>query len=124
MQNGIIRSTKQLPSDDPRLKQIGIEDPKPETSWNYNLGLTATLGKNLLLTIDAYQIDISDRIIITEDLNVNNITALKNLFPNFQEITFFTNAINTGTKGIDVVASYKQNIGAKSKFTASVALIS
>ncbi len=122
VQNGIIRSTKQLPSDDPRLKQIGIEDPKPETSWNYNLGLTATLGKNLLLTIDAYQIDISDRIIITENLNVNNITALKNLFPNFQEITFFTNAINTGTKGIDVVASYKQNIGAKSKFTASVAL--
>lgn len=122
VQNGIIRSTKQLPSDDPRLKQIGIEDPKPETSWNYNVGLTATLGKNLLLTIDAYQIDISDRIIITENLNVNNITALKSLFPNFQEITFFTNAINTGTKGIDVVASYKQNIGAKSKFTASVAL--
>lgn len=122
VQNGIIRSTKQLPSDDPRLKQIGIEDPKPETSWNYNLGLTATLGKNLLLTIDAYQIDISDRIIITENLNVNNIAALKSLFPNFQEITFFTNAINTGTKGIDVVASYKQNIGAKSKFTASVAL--
>lgn len=122
VQNGIIRSTKQLPSDEPRLKQIGIEDPKPETSWNYNLGITAKVGNNLLLTVDAYQIDITDRIIITENLNVNNITALKNLFPNFQEITFFTNAINTGTKGIDVVASYKNSISPKSKFTASVAL--
>jgi iron complex outermembrane recepter protein len=122
VQNGVIRSTKQLPSDDARLAKIGIEDPKPETSWNYNVGITAKLGTNFLFTVDAYQIDITDRIIVTENLNVNNITALKNNFTGFQEITFFTNAINTGTKGIDVVASYKQNLGAKSKLTASVAL--
>ncbi len=122
VQNGIIRSTKQLPSDDIRLAKIGIEDPKPETSWNYNLGVTAKLGANFLFTVDAYQIDITDRIIVTENLNVNNITALKNIFTGFQEITFFTNAINTGTKGIDIVASYKQALGAKSKLTASVAL--
>ncbi|MES2517724.1 MAG: TonB-dependent receptor [Bacteroidota bacterium] len=122
VQNGVIRSTKQLPSDDPRLAKIGIEDPKPETSWNYNLGVTAKLGSNFLLTVDAYQIDITDRIIVTENLNVNNIAALKANFAGFQEITFFTNAINTGTKGIDLVASYKQALGAKSKLTASIAL--
>jgi iron complex outermembrane recepter protein len=122
VQNGVIRSTKQLPSDDARLAKIGIEDPKPETSWNYNVGITAKLGTNFLFTVDAYQIDITDRIIVTENLNVNNITALKNNFTGFQEITFFTNAINTGTKGIDVVASYKKSLGAKSKLTASVAL--
>lgn len=122
VQNGIIRSTKQLPSDDPRLAKIGIEDPKPETSWNYNLGVTAQVGQNFLFTVDAYQIDITDRIIVTENLAVANITALKNLFTGFQEITFFTNAINTGTKGIDLVTSYKHNVGAKGKFTASVAL--
>ena len=122
VQNGVIKSTKQLPSDDIRLAKIGIEDPKPETSWNYNLGITAKLGANFLFTVDAYQIDITDRIIVTENLNVNNITALKNNFAGFQEITFFTNAINTGTKGIDVVASYKQALGARSKLTASVAL--
>jgi iron complex outermembrane recepter protein len=122
VQNGVIRSTKQLPSDDPRLAKIGIEDPKPETSWNYNVGVTAKAGANFLFTVDAYQIDITDRIIVTENLNVNNITALKNNFTGFQEITFFTNAINTGTKGIDVVASYKKSLGTKSKLTASVAL--
>ena len=122
VQNGIIRSTKQLPSDDPRLAKIGIENPKPETSWNYNLGVTAQVGQNFLFTVDAYQIDITDRIIVTENLAVANITALKNLFPGFQEITFFTNAINTGTKGIDLVGSYKHHVGAKGKFTASVAL--
>lgn len=122
VQNGAIRSTKQLPSDDARLAKIGIEDPKAETSWNYNVGFTAKAGANFLFTVDAYQIDITDRIIVTENLNVANITALKNNFLNFQEITFFTNAINTGTKGIDVVASYKKSLGAKSKLTASIAL--
>lgn len=122
VQNGLIRSTKQLPSDDPRLAKIGIEDPKAETSWNYNLGITAKLGANFLFTVDAYQIDITDRIIVTENLNVNNIAALRNNFTGFQEVTFFTNAINTGTRGIDVVASYKKSLGAKSKLTASVAL--
>ncbi len=121
VQNGVIRSTKQLPSDDPRLAKIGIEDPKAETSWNYNVGITAKAGANFLFTVDAYQIDITDRIIVTENLNVANITALKNNFTGFQEITFFTNAINTGTKGIDVVASYKKSLGTKSKLTASVA---
>ena len=122
VQNGVIRSTKQLPSEDPRLAKIGIEDPKAETSWNYNVGITAKVGANFLFTVDAYQIDITDRIIVTENLNVNNITALKNNFTGFQEITFFTNAINTGTKGIDVVASYKKALGTKSKLTASIAL--
>jgi iron complex outermembrane recepter protein len=122
VQNGIIRSTKQLPSDEPRLAKIGIEDPKPETSWNYNIGITAKAGANFLFTVDAYQIDITDRIIVTENLNVANIAALKSNFLNFQEITFFTNAINTGTKGIDIVASYKKALGTKSKITASVAL--
>jgi iron complex outermembrane recepter protein len=122
VQNGIIRSTKQLPSSDTRLKAIGIDAPTPETSWNYNLGITAKLGKDFLFTVDAYQIDIKDRIIVTENLVVNNIAALKTNFVGLQEITFFTNAINTGTKGIDVVASYKHDINPKSKLTASVAL--
>ena len=121
VQNGVIRSTKQLPSDDPRLARIGIEDPKAESSWNYNLGFTAKAGASFLFTVDAYRIDITDRIIVTENLNVNNIAALRNNFAGFQEVTFFTNAINTGTRGIDVVASYKKSLGTKSKLTASVA---
>jgi iron complex outermembrane recepter protein len=122
VQSGVITSTKQLPSSDVRLAQLGIEDPKPETSWNYNLGVTAQVGKNFLFTLDAYQIDITNRIIITENLAVASITALKPLFAGFREITFFTNAISTKTQGVDLVASYKQAISPKSRLTASIAL--
>lgn len=121
VQSGVITSTKQLPSDDPRLAKVGIEAPKPETSWNYNLGFTAQAGRNFLFTIDAYQIDIADRIIITENLAVANVAALKPLFTGFREITFFTNQINTRTQGIDLVASYKTQLG-KNRLNASLAL--
>jgi iron complex outermembrane recepter protein len=122
VQVGVLSSTKQLPSDEPKLKQLGIEDPKPETSLNYNLGVTAKAGNNFLFTVDAYQIDIKDRIIITENFNTKDIAALKTLFAGVQQVTFFTNAISTQTKGVDLVASYKNQINEKSRFTSSVAL--
>lgn len=125
VQAGVIRQTKQLPSNDTRLLQLGIEDPKPELSWNYNVGLTAKAGSKLLFTLDAYQIDVSDRIIISEQLPVNaSNPALLAAFPvntGTREITFFTNHINTRTKGIDFVTSYKQNFTPKKGLNASVA---
>ena len=113
VQAGVIRQTKQLRSDDPRLLLLGIEQPRPELSWNYNVGLTAQAGSKFLVTVDAYEIDVQDRIIISEQLPVTSaIPALVNAFPSstgIREVTFFTNHINTKTKGIDFVTSYKQN---------------
>jgi iron complex outermembrane recepter protein len=122
VQSGVITATKQLSSDDPRLAQVGIEDPQSETSWNYNLGVTAKIGRDFLFTVDGYQVDIDNRIIITENLKVANIAALKKVFTGFNEITFFTNAVNTQTRGVDIVASYKKAINKRSKLTASLAL--
>lgn len=113
VQAGQIRYTKQYRSDDPLLDTIGISDPVPEISWSYSLGVTAKAGQKFLIAIDAYQIDIKDKIIISEALSVNNITALRTrlLSSGIQQISFFTNHVNTQTRGIDVVASYKTGIG-------------
>ena len=51
-----------------------------------------------------------------------SIAALKPLFPGFNEIMFFTNQISTQTHGVDLVASYKEQISPKSRLTASLAL--
>jgi iron complex outermembrane receptor protein len=124
-QVGIIRQTKQLRSDDPRLPQLGVNYPHLELSWNYNLGLTAKAGKLFLFTLDAYQINVSDRIVISEQLPVGStIPALLKAFPastGIKEITFFTNHINTRTKGIDVVAQFKQRFTRKHAINASLA---
>ncbi len=125
VQAGVIRQTKQLPSNDPKLAQLGIEDPNPELSWNYNVGLTAKAGSKLLFTLDAYQIDVTNRIIISEQLPVTAATpALLGAYPastGIREITFFTNHINTRTRGIDFVTSFKHNFTAKQGLNASVA---
>lgn len=124
VQAGAIRQTKQLPSSDPRLKTLGIEDPKAETSWNYNLGVTAKANDKLLFTLDAYQIDIKDRIIISEALTTTAVPAVKTLLTGtpIQEISFFTNHLSTRTTGIDFVTTFKHAFNEKSRFNASLAL--
>lgn len=122
VQAGAIIQTKQLPNSDPRLAQLGIEKPKAENSLNYNLGLTAKAGDKFLFTLDAYQIDITDRIILSERMIVSSIASLKPLFPGISEIRFFTNHINTRTRGIDFVTTFNHKFSSKSKLTASLAL--
>jgi iron complex outermembrane recepter protein len=126
VQAGAIRQTKQLPSDDKRLLALGIESPKAENSWNYNLGLTAKVGTQLLFTLDAYQIDISDRIIISEALTTAAVPAVKAAFTgtSIQEVSFFTNQLSTKTQGIDFVTTFKHNFNDDNRFTASLALTS
>lgn len=122
VQAGAIIQTKQLPNSDERLAKLGIEKPKAENSLNYNLGITAKAGDKFLFTLDAYQIDITDRIILSERMIVNSIAALKPLFPGISEIRFFTNHINTRTRGIDFVTTFNHKFSPKSKLTASLAL--
>jgi iron complex outermembrane recepter protein len=121
VQAGAILQTKQLPSTDARLEKIGIAKPKAEDSWNYNVGLTAKVGEKLLFTADVYQIDIKNRIIISEALGVSGIAALKSNFTGLTQISFFTNHLNTRTQGLDLVATFKHSFNDDNRFTASVA---
>jgi iron complex outermembrane receptor protein len=82
-------------------KAIGLPDLKQETSINYSAGFTAKPAKNFVITADAYLINIKDRIVITSSISDDRISAL-----GVESGRFFTNAIDTRTKGIDVVATY------------------
>ena len=127
VQAGAIVQTKQLRNNDARLIPLGVAAPKAETSWNYSAGVAAQLGEHLLLTVDAYQIDIQDRIINSERLikgtAPSGIKALQTAdFAGISEIRFFTNAIDTRTRGIDLVSTYKTEFSERSRLSASLAL--
>ena len=130
VQSGAIVQTKQLRNDDARLIPLGVAAPKAETSWNYSLGVAAKVSENLLFTLDAYQIDIMDRIINSERLIKGagtaanpGIKALQNAdFAGISEIRFFTNAIDTRTRGLDLVSTYKTDFSERSRLSASLAL--
>ena len=87
---------------------LGIPKLKEETSQNYSVGFTARPFKGFELTVDAYQIDIDNRIILTNNFTGGNDSALKAQLAAVGASTanFFTNAIDTRARGLEAVASY------------------
>lgn len=111
LNSGIFRNDSDI------AKQLGIPKLKEETSNNYSFGIVYSPLKNLHFTVDAYQIKIDNRIILTGNLGNDPygdpVPELQALFATYGAQTgrFFTNAINTTTKGVDFVADYDTNIG-------------
>ncbi|MTI33477.1 TonB-dependent receptor [Xanthovirga aplysinae] len=120
---GDVVNVLHLRQDDDLVKELGYGNLKAETSLDFNLGVTAQVGGKLLVTVDAYQIKVKDRIIISENLDVNDIGLADNqevINGNIGEIQFFTNAVDTKTQGLDLVLTYNENLG-KGKLIGSMA---
>lgn len=87
---------------------LGANPLKPEKSVNLSAGFTLTPLANLDISVDAYRIDLDDRITRTGLLSGAGVSTIlvANGFSGDQYVRYFTNAIDTQTKGIDVVATY------------------
>lgn len=123
--DGVLLNNGTFRNDSDVAKQLGIPKLKEETSVNMSLGLTAHVSNNFNVTVDAYKINIDDRIIYTGSLGNdpygNPIDELRELFAPYgvETARFFTNAVNSTTKGVDVVMNYKLGLK-KSKFNFSL----
>ncbi len=96
-------------------KAFGIDNLKEETSVNISAGFTARPHPKFSVTADAYLITIDDRIVLTSRFTDGNPTFARILEP-FKEfgvgqVQFFSNAVDTETKGVDVVAAYFTRMG-------------
>lgn len=93
-------------------KALGVPPLKQETSVNASLGFTSELGSGFTLTVDGYYVRIKDRVVLTGQFsdNLPEISdALKQL--NVSQVQFFTNAISTRTRGIDIVLAHHAQVG-------------
>ena len=107
--NGIIvsNSSKIVHNKSEVAKSIGVPSLEAEKSLNLNTGFMATIFNHINLTVDGYWIQIKDRIVQSGGFNRRNnrqmdsILNLLNLDVN--RVSFFTNAINTRTIGLDIV---------------------
>lgn len=113
--------TIQLASNDSDLaKTVGIPQLKQETSLNGSAGFTFNTGK-FTATVDGYYIKVKDRIVLTGNFNQDDDAIGQILIDNhIDQAQFFTNAIDTRTKGIDVILNYTDNIG-PGKLSATLA---
>ena len=96
-----------FPTDAPAAQALGAKQLDAEDSVNLTAGFVYTQG-NFSLTVDAYRIDIDDRIVLSENLSgaaVQQILADAGEL-NTESVRYFTNAIDSRTQGVDIVATY------------------
>ena len=93
---------------------LGIPKLKQEDSYSYSAGLTYKVPQtSLTFTVDGYFVQIKNRIVLTGQfarpggVQTGNNLLLQQAFDvaGANSATFFTNAINTESKGIDFIIS-------------------
>jgi len=113
--NGVPFDTGTFPSISPVGKALGGVPLEPEKSKNYSLGAVFHQG-NLEVTLDGYEIDVDNRIVLSETLTGSataapgsNAAVIFNLLQPFgaSAARFFTNGVDMETRGVDFVASYR-----------------
>ena len=87
---GMLELFRLLPVSDPAAIAEGAVPLKEEESTNLSIGFVYDSGPAFNLTVDYFQIDVDDRITL---VNAGN------------NIQYFSNLIDTETKGFDIVAA-------------------
>ena len=98
VQEGTLKPT------DPLCVALGGVALVPEDAQNISAGFTTSFIDNLNLSIDYYSVDVTNKIIKSRSLPVEGSTE-------FSELAFYTNALDTKTSGLDIVATYRLSGG-------------
>jgi iron complex outermembrane recepter protein len=115
--DGIPTEVGTFSNDSKTAQLLGIPQLKEETSKSVSIGFTGKLpDANLSFTVDGYFIRIDDRVVYTGQFKPSNDGSpgdelFKRLLSqaNAGSATFFSNAIDTESKGLDIVITHKAN---------------
>ena len=105
---GVAADIRLAPNASELARLVGIPELREERSRNLSVGFTWVPRPELDFTVDAYQIGIKDRIVLTggftqDDPDIGPILTELNLV----EARFFTNAIDTTTRGVDLTVGHR-----------------
>jgi iron complex outermembrane recepter protein len=101
-----------FPVDHPVSRALGATPLHAETSVNLSGGLAYSPWNDLTFTADAYYIAVNGRILLTAELTGDSIAAiLGRAGQTAQSARYFTNALTTHTKGVDLTANWDRQLG-------------
>jgi iron complex outermembrane receptor protein len=118
--NGVPVDVLTVPADSALASALGAQPLKAEQSTNYSIGAVFRTGA-LELTVDAYRIEITDRIVLSENIQGSAtgtptqqaiFALISPLSPTASAARFFINGVDSETEGLDVVARYGLEPGA------------
>ncbi len=106
---GTLVEVSTFPVTSNAARQLGASPLKPEKSVNFGAGIVLKPIDNLSITIDAYQIKIEDRIVLSENLGAGTTAtdAQIRAIAGGTAGRFFINGIDTRSRGVEAVATYK-----------------
>ncbi len=106
--NGVPFDITTFPATNAVAAALGAQPLDAEKSTNYAVGAVVRLGP-VNVTIDAYRIEVRDRIVLSENLTQANVRAFLQSrgFVGIGGGRFFINGVDTTTEGIDIIANYK-----------------
>lgn len=115
--------TGTFPVGSTAARALGAQPLKAEKARNLSIGAQWQPNRNWTTTVDLYRIDIDDRIVFSSNLQLANAPALSRALAAqgvfVGAARYFTNAVDTRTKGVDVVSTYRLNFaqGARADLT-------
>ncbi|NWE48904.1 TonB-dependent receptor plug domain-containing protein [Pseudomonas gingeri] len=101
-----------LRANSPEAQALGGKALKPEESTNYSLGLVWRPMDNASVTVDAYRINIDNRITLSDQLPASVVTPIfaGTPYANIQSAAFYTNVADTRTDGIELTGNYQWDL--------------
>jgi len=104
--------------ESPVAQALGASPLQAEDSVSYSLGFTARPAASVSITADAYSIKIDDRVVLSGRFTATDPDIADLLEPfGVNGAQFFTNAIDTETEGLDLVAAWSTRIGSRATYS-------
>jgi len=99
-------------NDSTLTTRLGVPTLKEEESDNISIGLIYSPKENIDISVDFYQINIDDRIVISSKLGMGISPLLDQVFTEAMVTKgqFFLNGADTRTRGTDIVATWQRKI--------------
>jgi iron complex outermembrane receptor protein len=100
------------PTNSTAARVLGINQLTEERSKSYGVGFAYQLAHKLELSVDAYQIDVDDRIFLTGAFNAGEVgNNYEEVIGTQGEAQFFVNGGDIRSKGLEIVSNYTTGIG-------------
>ena len=122
LNNGVLQNVGNFAVSDPVSIALGASPLKAEKSKSYSAGVVLTPGHGLTFSLDAFKIDIDDRIAMTENLQGPQVTAIlaAHGVTNAAVARFFTNASDTRTQGWEATLRWDRQLAQDTRLALTV----
>lgn len=115
--DGVPTEVGTFTNDSDLAQQLGIPELKQEESASFSVGFTAKIpSANMTVTVDGYWVGIEDRVVYTGQFDIPEGVQTP-----AEAAAFFANAIDTESRGLDIVITQNANLSDKMTLRSDLA---